>query len=297
MSALLRQAGPDEIIVDGSVAQFLDRRFAMEAIGTESADSFRVLGRERPRFEVSGPTLSRFVGRRRDLDALLELLKRAEDGQAQIVGLVGEAGIGKSRLLFELTHAHRVKDWLVLEATSVAHGQATSYLPVAGLLRTYFQITDRDTQRDISEKVTEKILALDRALEPTLAALLTLLDVAVEEPAWRGLDPPGRRRRMLEAVKLLLRREAQVRPLLVIVEDLHWIDTETQALLDSLTESVAMGPFLLLVSYRPEYRHGWERTSNYWVPCSVVTHRSIHSSGSSRRQRGAIVSAPSPTSS
>ena len=113
------------------------------------------------------------------------------------------------------------------------------------------------------EKVTDKLLALDEALRPTLPAFLTLLDMPVEDPQWQALDPPQRRQRMLDAVKRLLLRESQVQPLLVIVENLHWIDTETQAVLDSLIESLPTARLLLLVNYRPEYQHGWGNKTYY----------------------------------
>src|SRR6202011_3183310 len=110
--------------------------------------------------------------------------------------------------------------------------------------------------RKMHEKVTDKLLALDRALEPTRPAFLALLDVPVEDARWQALDPPQRRQRTLDACKRLLLRESQVQPLLVVFEDLHWIDSETQALLDSLTESLPTARLLLLVNYRPEYQHG-----------------------------------------
>ena len=115
----------------------------------------------------------------------------------------------------------------------------------------------------IREKVTGKLLTLDKALEPTLPAFLTLLDVAVEDQQWQNLDPPQRRQRTLDAVKRLLLRESQVQPLLVVIEDLHWIDSETQALLDSLIESLPTARLLLLVNYRPEYQHGWGSKTYY----------------------------------
>ena len=108
-----------------------------------------------------------------------------------------------------------------------------------------------------------KLLTLDRALEPTLPALLALLDVPVDDPQWRDLDPPQRRQRTLDAVKRLLLRESQAQPLLLVFEDLHWIDSETQALLDGLIESVPTARLLLLVNYRPEYQHGWGTKTYY----------------------------------
>jgi tetratricopeptide (TPR) repeat protein len=145
----------------------------------------------------------------------------------------------------------------------VSYGKATSYLPVVDLLEAYFKVHDREAHRDIREKVTGKLLTLDRALEPALPALLALLDAPTEDPQWEVLDPPQRRQRTLDAVKRLLLRESQAQPLLVIFEDLHWIDTETQALLDSLVESLPTARLLLLVNYRPEYRHGWSSKSYY----------------------------------
>src|SRR6185295_18415950 len=116
--------------------------------------------------------------------------------------------------------------------------KATAYLALVELLKAYFQLEARDSGRTIREKVTGKLLALDRALEPALPALLWLLDIPVEDPQWERLDPPQRRQRTLDGVKRLLLRESQVQPLMVLFEDLHWIDAETQAFLDSLVESV-----------------------------------------------------------
>jgi tetratricopeptide (TPR) repeat protein len=124
-------------------------------------------------------------------------------------------------------------------------------------------VHDRETHREIREKVTGKLLTLDRTLEPILPALLALLDVPVEDTRWQTLDPPQRRRQTLDAVKGLLLRESQMQPLLVIFEDLHWIDSETQALLDSLVESLPTARLLLLVNYRPEYRHAWGSKTYY----------------------------------
>src|SRR5439155_4167582 len=140
---------------------------------------------------------------------------------------------------------------------------ATSYAPVVSLLRTYFAIHDRDDVRDVREKVTGKLLALDGALAPSLPALLALLDVPVEDHRWLDLDPAQRRQQTLDAVKRLLVREAHIQSLMTIFEDLHWIDTETQALLDALVESVPASPMLLLLSCRPEYRHAWGGKTYY----------------------------------
>jgi class 3 adenylate cyclase/tetratricopeptide (TPR) repeat protein len=207
--------------------------------------------------------LTRFVGRDAELGRLRQALERAGTGHGQVVAVVGEPGVGKSRLYWEFTHSHRTQGWLILETGSVSYGKATAYLPIIDLLRAYFQIEGRDDTRKIQEKVTGKVLSLDRQLEPSLTALLSLLDVPVEDAAWDRLDPPQRRQRTLDGVKRLLLRETQVQPVLVIFEDLHWIDTETQAWLDSLVETLPAARLLLLVNYRPEYRHGWGSKASY----------------------------------
>jgi len=207
--------------------------------------------------------LTRFVGRTAEFETLCQALERVRAGRGQVVALVGEPGVGKSRLFWEFTHSRRTADWLILESGSVSYGKATAYLPVIDLLKAYFRIQDRDDVRQIREKVTGKLLTLDKTLEPTLPAFLTLLDVEVEDEQWQNLDPPQRRQRTLEAIKRLLLRESQVQPLLLVFEDLHWIDSETQAVLDGLVESLPTARILLLVNYRPEYQHGWGSKTYY----------------------------------
>jgi class 3 adenylate cyclase len=207
--------------------------------------------------------LTRFVGRGAELEQLRRAQQLAGEGRGQVAAVVGEAGVGKSRLLYEFTHSHRLEGWLTLESASVSYGKATSYRPVIDLLKGYFKIQDRDDLREIREKVTGKLLTLDRALEPALPAFLSLLDVPVDDPSWRALEPAQRRQQTLDAVKRWLLREAREQPLLLIFEDLHWIDSETQALLDSLVDSVGSARLLLLVNYRPEYQHAWGSKTCY----------------------------------
>jgi tetratricopeptide (TPR) repeat protein len=180
-----------------------------------------------------------------------------------VVAVVGDPGVGKSRLLWEFSHSHRTDGWLIVESSSVSYGKATAFLPLIDLLRTYFQIGASDDARKIREKVAGKLFALDRVLEPALPALLELLEVPVDDPEWQRLDPPQRRRQTLDGVKRLVLRESQVQPLLLVFEDLHWIDGETQAFLDSVVESLPTARLLLLVNYRPEYQHSWGSKTYY----------------------------------
>jgi len=207
--------------------------------------------------------LTRFVGRDVETDLLGEALARAGAGHGQVVTVAGEAGLGKSRLIWELARSPRARDWLVLEAAAVSYGRSNGYLPVIELLKSHAQIEPRDDARQIREKLTGKVRALDPALEATLPALLALLDVPVDDLGWARLDPPQRRRRTLEALTRLLLRESQVQPLLLVFEDLHWIDSETQALLDALVEGIPSARVLLLASHRPEYTHAWEGNPHY----------------------------------
>ena len=182
--------------------------------------------------------LTRFVGRDVETEQLRKALEQARSDHGQVVGVVGEAGLGKSRLFFEFIHSHRTQGWLILKSGSVSYGKATPYLPVIDLLKAYFKIQDRDDHREIREKVTGKLLTLDKSLESTLPAFLALLDVPVDDPMWQALDPSQRRQQTLGAVKRLLLRESQVQPLILLFEDLHWIDSESQAMLESLVESL-----------------------------------------------------------
>jgi class 3 adenylate cyclase/tetratricopeptide (TPR) repeat protein len=224
----------------------------------------RGAGVARTRLEAAARRgLTRFVGRDAELEQLRAALDRASDGHGQVVAMVGEPGVGKSRLFWELTHSHRVHSWRIVQAASVSYGKATAYLPVIELLRGYFEIESRDDPRRIREKVTGKVLTLAPALGPAVPALLALLDVPVDEASWQTLDAVQRRQQMLDAVKRLLLRESEVQPLVVVFEDLHWIDGETQSLLDGLIEGLPAARLLLLVNYRPEYRHTWDGKTYY----------------------------------
>src|SRR5262245_6428996 len=163
--------------------------------------------------------LTRFVGRDSEIEQLRRVQQLAGSGRGQVAAVIGEAGVGKSRLVYEFTHSHRLERWLVLESSSVSYGKATSYLPVIDLIKAYFKIQDRDDYREIREKVIGKLLTLDESLKSTLPALLALLDAPVDDASWETLDPTQRRLRTLDAIKRLLLREAREQPLLLIFED------------------------------------------------------------------------------
>ena len=233
---------------------------------TELVEVFELVGAStiRRRLQASAARgLTRFVGRQQELAALQQALERAGAGHGQVVAVVGEAGVGKSRLVYEFIHSHHTPGWLVLESASVSYGKATPYFPVIDLLKRYSHVEEHDDTRTIRAKVTGQVLTLDPALQDAVPALLSLLDALPEDSPFLKLDPPQRRQRTLDALKRVLLRESQEQPLLLVFEDLHWIDSETQALLGSLVESLPSARLLLLVNYRPEYQHGWGNKTYY----------------------------------
>jgi tetratricopeptide (TPR) repeat protein len=268
-----QMAKPGSVLVTGATLALAEGYFQVRPLGAvtvkgleTATPAYELLGTGPARSKLQASAargLTRFVGRASELQQLALALDRAAAGHGQTVAVVGEAGVGKSRLLWEFMRSHRTHGWLILESGSVSYGKGTPYLPVVELLKSYFRIQDRDGQREIRERVAGKLLALDRALEPLLTPLLALLDVPVDDAAWAALDPPQRRQRTLDAVKRMLLRESQVQPLLVLFEDLHWIDSETQALFDGLIESLPTARVLLLVNYRPDYQHSWASKTYY----------------------------------
>jgi class 3 adenylate cyclase/tetratricopeptide (TPR) repeat protein len=233
---------------------------------TEPVEVFELVGVSaiRGRLQASAARgLTRFVGRQQELSSLQQALERARAGHGQVVAVVGEAGVGKLRLVYEFVHSHHTPGWLVLESASVSYGKATPYFPVIDLLKRYSHVEGHDDTRTIRAKVTGHALTLDAALQDVVPALLSLLDALPEDSPFLQLDPPQCRQRTLDALKRLLLRESQMQPLLLVFEDLHWIDSETQALLESLVESLPTARLLLLVNYRPEYQHGWGSKTYY----------------------------------
>jgi class 3 adenylate cyclase/tetratricopeptide (TPR) repeat protein len=222
------------------------------------------IGQIRSRIQVAATRgLSPFVGREAELEQLREALRRAQSGRGQLVAVVGGVGMGKSRLFWEFTRSPHVQGCLVLEGDSVSYGRATPYLPIIGLLKRYFQIDERDDPDRIREKVTARLVKVDRALAPSAPTFLELLGLAEEDIDAAVLDPPHRRQRTLEVVKRLLIRESQVQPVVIVFENMQWVDAETESLLQGLLESLPTARVLVLVNYRPDYEHDWANRSYY----------------------------------
>jgi class 3 adenylate cyclase/tetratricopeptide (TPR) repeat protein len=233
---------------------------------TEPVEVYELTGTGPARYRLQAAVvrgLSRFVGREAEVERLREAFARSGAGEGRLVALVGEPGVGKSRVIREFVEGPWVEGALVLEARPIVHRKTPSWLPVVDALRRYCEIDRLDEERIIREKITGKLLALDRALAPALPALLALADLEPEDEAWRALDPPQRRRRIQEAVRNVVLAESRRQPVVFVVEDLQRIDEETQALLDSLVDRLQGTRLLLLVAYRPEYQHQWGSKPGY----------------------------------
>ena len=216
------------------------------------------IGPTRSRLHASASRgLAPFVGREGERGVIDEQLAATAAGRGAAVALVGEAGVGKSRLVRECLEALRHAGWLVLEGAAVSYGQGTPFYPVIEVLRAYFGIGRRDDAARVRDRITARLLALDPALATSTPALFALLDVADADASWEALDPPERRQRTLEALRRVCVRESRVQPLLVVLEDLQWVDSETHALLSHLLDGVPSVRAGMLLTYRPDFHERW----------------------------------------
>ena len=211
------------------------------------------------RLQSAPSALARLRGREGELSRLERLLERAETRHGQVAGVVGEAGVGKSRLMWEFARASRTEGWLLLEMPAASHTKATPYAPVTTMLQAYFQVEPEDDVATIRARVAARTLELDPQLHWAVPAFLALGNIPTEDGEWPALEPSERRRRIFAAVIRVVLREAERRPVLVVVENLHWADSETEALVTALVEEVGETRVLLLASYRPEYRPRWRQ--------------------------------------
>ena len=284
-----RLARPGSTLVAPETRRLTEGFLAVTGLGpvpikgiTEPVEVYELTGTGPARYRLQAAAvrgLSRFVGREAEVERLREAFTRSGTGEGRLVALVGEPGVGKSRVIREFVEGPWVEGALVLEGRPVAYRKTPSWLPVVDALRRYCQIDRLDEERIIREKITGKLLALDRALAPALPALLALADLEPEDPAWRALDPPQRRRRIQEAVRNVLLAESRRQPVVFVVEDLQRIDEETQALLDNLVDRLHGTRLLILVAYRPEYQHQWGSKPGYAQiridPFPAVTARAL----------------------
>jgi hypothetical protein len=207
--------------------------------------------------------LTRFVGRKDSMAALMEAYEKVKGSEGQVVGIVGEAGVGKSRLLLEFRNKLPKNEFTYLEGRCIHFGSAIVYLPFLDILRSYFGISEGEREAIIRKRITERVLKFDEKLKGILSPLQDLLSLRVDDEAYLKLEPKARRERMFEALRDLLLRESQERPLIIAVEDLHWIDKTSEEFLDYFIGWLASTKVLLILLHRSEYTHRWGSKSYF----------------------------------
>ena len=216
----------------------------------------------RTRFEAASERgLTPFVGRKHELTVLLEYIEKVKKGKGQVMLISSEAGTGKSRLLLEFKkaiHGHEV-NWL--EGRCISFGQNISYLPFIDIIRNTFRVEEDDKNDDINERIEEKIAQWDRPSKDYVPYLKFLMHVDPGDSGVVKMDPMERRVGIIDGLRTIFIEESRERPLVVVVEDLHWIDEPSESALKALVDVVATVPVLLILTYRPDYNHVFgERT-------------------------------------
>jgi class 3 adenylate cyclase/tetratricopeptide (TPR) repeat protein len=287
-------SGPGEALMTASTLRQVEGFIQIQPLGpvpvkgvSQPVEVYSVIGATSARTRVQAGAargLTPLVGRSAEIDVFKKLVEQVAEGRGQILAMIGEPGIGKSRLVHEFTRHQLPPGWLVLEAASVSYGKATPYFPLIEMLRRYFGIGPGEGIEEIQSRVLTHILELDSALKDTIPPVLSLFgalpgektsseeegneqmplsEVAAVIRSFNSMDPQQRRHHTLDATKRICIRESQRQSLLLVFEDLHWIDHETQAFLDIMVESVPMARLMVLVNYRPEYNHQWSDKSYY----------------------------------
>jgi class 3 adenylate cyclase/DNA-binding SARP family transcriptional activator len=237
---------------------------ASEAANIARAYKLVGAGAAQSRFQALATRgLTGFTGRRAEIAQLERTRAKAGRGDGQVVAIIGEPGLGKSRLVYEFVRSPRALGWVILETCCASYGTTMSYHPIVGLLRTYFEIEIHDHVMEVQNKVADRLLNLDRSLAPDLPAVLALLGIPVQDSSWQKLDALQRRQRTLDALKRLILRQCKEQPVIFICEDLHWADGETQAFLEALIDGLPLSQLLLVLTYRPEYEHRWHAKTYY----------------------------------
>jgi class 3 adenylate cyclase/tetratricopeptide (TPR) repeat protein len=288
-------AGPGAALLPASTLRQVEGFVQVKSHGTaqvkgvsQPVETYELVGATTARTRVQAAAargLTPLVGRRAEIEAFNKLVEQVAGGKGQILAMVGEPGMGKSRLVHEFTRHQLRPGWCVLEATSVSYGKATPYYPLIELLRRYFAIEEGDGPENIQDKIAIKVVELDPSLKDAIPPILSVLGALPEAnaPASEGqqhwfaqfpeireavkrltnMELRQRPRYTLDALKRVFIRESQKQSLLLVFEDLHWIDNETQDFLDSFVDSIPMARILLVVNYRPGYSHSWGDRSYY----------------------------------
>jgi len=260
-------AEPGTTYVSNDTFQIVEGFFRFEALGEKKVKGkieplkvYRVIApsTRRTRFDVSAEQgLTPFVGRERELELLLDVYKRAKSGRGQIFSILAEAGVGKSRLLYEFRKAVANEDATFLEGKCLSYNRSVAYYPIIDILKSNFDIRDADGESEVKTKVLKgvKDLGMDGASNfPYLLALLSIKDSGFDKIR---LSPEARKNRTFEALKQFVLKGSEVRPIIMAIEDLHWIDKSSEETLENLLGSISGARFFLILTYRPEFMHSW----------------------------------------
>jgi len=208
--------------------------------------------------------LTRFVGRKNSMAAIRNAWDKALAGSGQVLGVVGEAGVGKSRLMLEFKNSLPPGEFTFFEGRCLHYGGSMAYLPFLDILKLHFGIEEGGREHAITKMMKDKLIELDEELAPiTLSAFQDLLSLKIEDETWLYLEPKEKRNRTFEAIRNLLITVSQKRPLVVAIEDLHWMDKSSEEFLNYFIDCLAQSPILLILLYRPEYAHQWGSKSYY----------------------------------
>ena len=262
---LLGHAGPGDILVSSQVGRLIDDGFELEARplppgpgGADQPGAYAVLGASRGGPEAtSGQAASRLVGREREQATLLALLADLEAGRGRVAGIVGEPGMGKSRLLAELRQRTAERGVTYLEGRCFAYGRTIPYLPVVDLLRQHCDVAEADPPEVVAERVRTSLEAAAMAADEAAPFLLRLLGGRAGTERLDALSPEAIKVRTFDALRDLIVRASRQRPLVIVVEDVHWIDSTSEEFVASLARGLAGAPVLLLATYRPGVRPPW----------------------------------------
>ncbi len=272
-SRMESRANPGAILVSANTHRLVRDFFEFNPLG-----EFEIKGKEAPQeaFELIktggietrigasvAKGLTRFVGRKNSMAVLLNAFDTVKSGSGQVVGLVGEAGVGKSRLLFEMRCMLPKGEYIYLEGRCLHYGSSMPYLPMLDVLRSYFNIKEGDREFIIEKKINERILGLDKKFESSIPFFKDLLSLKTDDNEFLKLEPEDKREKTFEALRSLMIRLSFEKPLILAIEDLHWIDKTSEEFIDYLIGGLANNPIFLILLYRPEYVHQWGSKSYY----------------------------------
>ena len=272
-SRMETMARPGTVFVSGHTQKLALNFFQFEPLGKVSVkgkeelqEAYELIrpSEVKTRIEAAAAKgLTKFVGRKNSTAVLMEAYEKVQSGAGQVVGVVGEAGVGKSRLLLEFRNRLLQEEFTYLEGRCIHFGVAMAYLPILDILRSYFHVEEGEREFSIRKKLKEKVFKLDEKLQTVIPPLQELFSLKVEDETFTKLEPKQKREKIFESIRDLLIRESQNRVLIVSVEDLHWIDKTSEEFFNYFIGWLANQKILLVLLQRPEYTHQWGNKSYY----------------------------------